>query len=1854
MSEGESARPDKPIYGETDGGRSDVDRCGGLLNGSISFVNPTRFSPIRRLLAPILALAVLLSQSGAAVVINEFMAAGSDRLLQFPATGPARIGTGTPWYQASFDDASWSSAVGPFGYGTVTGVSTAIATNLETAMRYLTPTLYLRKAFTVSGTNQARPDAVQLAIEYNDGFVAYLNGVEIVRRNGGPASKFIYHDQPAYNREVFSATAPIPTTAQTETINLAAASSILLSGNNVLAIQALNAGVTDATFYVKASLSISGTPSVALVNFSDSWKYLPGVVEPSGGFYDPTLLGSGRQNVPWGTVAFDDGTWATGPGPIGAGSPGITLGTNLGNQVINVTPSVYTRAVFTVSAAEAAETVPLQLIVQYDDGFVAYVNGVEVARRKMGLPNTFTSHDAVADSETAATTTETINIDAPSKLLVTGNNVLAVQVHNYAINNIDLAIKATLKTTGASNRLVVPATQTWRYLIGTTEPIPPATEEEDASTPDGPDSVVDWIELFNNGATDVSLNSWTITDDVAKPAKWVFPNVTIPAGGYLVVIADDLDLKVNPGGYLHTNFKLGANGEYLGLYDAGGNVQSQIAPAFPPQSPFYSYGRDVGGVWRYYDTATPGAANAGTPLDNIVANPTVSSPGRFYTNSVTLTASCLTSGATIRYTTDGSDPISSSPALIGPITFSSNTPFRLRAFLANYVPSDIVTHTYLINQSVARRGLPAVCLTGDQTRVFYRPFGIFAINPNTTNAYTASIWSQFIGNTSGNLTTPNVPPDPTAYNAPMQSGQPAERPVGFEILHDNTIADLRTVAGLRTAGSPYSRPRYIFTNQNSASPNSASPWTATSTVEKPQLNLFFRDELGTKPLAYPLVPGSVVSKYENIRLRSGKNDISNPFIRDEFCRRLLIDLGQVVVRGDFVNVYVDAVFKGFFNITERPREAYFQEARRSDLHFDVRYITAMTDGDVLNYNELINYARTHNSMANYPDYLGMTQRLDVVNFCDYLLMNSYTAMWDWPGNNYVIDRERSSAGIWRFSVWDAEGGFGMGGHTNTYNSFTSDLISTNVAGETIPAKLFYTVLKQSPEFRLVFADRIQRAFFNNGALTDARIYSRFAELKANMEPMLKDVLGSGTVMTDVTAGWVPTRRATMFSQFTAEGLWPATLAPVFSQNGGAVPQNYQLTISNPNGAGTIYYTTNGRDPRAPNGGVQGFLYEDFVIINQPLVVKSRILNTNGEWSPLMEASFSLPTPPPLIFSEIMYRAPTVGGVDGDEFEFIELKNTGANTIILAGMRFTVGIDFTFPANATIAPGGFAVVVKNTTQFASKYPGVAIAGQYGPGSNLSNSGETVTLSDATGASVYSMTYDKLDPWPSGTSIHSPDGAGYSLVPIDPNGAPLPNSGDLWRGSTALGGSPGANDPAPSIPAITISEVLAASVAPQKDAIEIYNPTAQSVDIGSWWLSNSASVPKKFRIPPNTFLPPGGFVVFDETNFNPTPGQGASFSLNGNGDTLVLNSGENSGHLSGYTVTVPIPAALPGFSVGPVPGTGGLVKWTQLASQTFGGINAGPLIGPVVITEIMYNPAAGGDEFLELRNISSSPVPLFDPANPANGWQVVGLEFGFPTGASSLTLQSGQMALLVRIAPSSFRTKYNIPAAVPIYQYASPSNLGKDGELLSIQRPASPVAGQPLAYIDVDTVTYGDASPWPTSPDGFGPSLERINWRGYANDSANWRTSASGGTPAILTPQPLSQWRSNYFTTAELADPAISGGDADPDLDGITNFWEFAHGLDPRVANPASPMTINFANDAGNGPYLTITYRRNLGAQNFQLQVDTAADIGAWNLNSAVQIGLPINNGDGTETVTQRDAVAPGAAPQRFIRLRGTAN
>ena len=185
------------------------------------------------------------------VVINEVSGAASDRNLQWSADGTPRLGSGIPWNAVSFNDTAWAGGNLPAGWGST------VNTNLQTAMLNKTPSLYLRKTFSATPSQATLTSPLILQIGADDGFIAYINGVEVARANCGPAKHFMFVAQTAYN-----ATA---TTAVTE-YTLGAANTLLVSGVNVLTIQVHNYNI-GSNLRIDAGLRlITSTATVALTN----------------------------------------------------------------------------------------------------------------------------------------------------------------------------------------------------------------------------------------------------------------------------------------------------------------------------------------------------------------------------------------------------------------------------------------------------------------------------------------------------------------------------------------------------------------------------------------------------------------------------------------------------------------------------------------------------------------------------------------------------------------------------------------------------------------------------------------------------------------------------------------------------------------------------------------------------------------------------------------------------------------------------------------------------------------------------------------------------------------------------------------------------------------------------------------------------------------------------------------------------------------------------------------------------------------------------------------------------------------------------------------------------------------------------------------------------------------------------------------------------------------------------------------------------------------------------------------------------------------------------------------------------
>ncbi|HTD65887.1 MAG TPA: CotH kinase family protein, partial [Candidatus Limnocylindria bacterium] len=339
---------------------------------------------------------------------------------------------------------------------------------------------------------------------------------------------------------------------------------------------------------------------------------------------------------------------------------------------------------------------------------------------------------------------------------------------------------------------------------------------------------------------------------------------------------------------------------------------------------------------------------------------------------------------------------------------------------------------------------------------------------------------------------------------------------------------------------------------------------------------------------------------------------------------------------------------------------------------------------------------------------------------------------------------------------------------------------------------------------------------------------------------------------------------------------------------GQVPLGAVMTLADNSGkAGTqIYYTLDGSDPRGLQGVINpaALLYTAPITITNNVRIRARARNLahsnltgttpSGSRNPIVSTPWSgdvartyYITLPPLVISELMFHPAPSASLsdtnDPDNFEYVELKNIGSNTLNLAGFRFTNGITFTFTATngvTNVAPGGYVLIVKNLASFTARYGAKTnIAGVFQ--GNLDNSGERITFVGPRLEPILDFSYG--DNW-----YPLADGLGFSLVILDPT-APL-NTWDesqSWRISAGENGSPGVVDPAPPpIPVIFVNEALTHTDLPDVDTIELFNPGATAANISGWYLTDDPSEPKKYQIPNGTTVPAGGFLLIDETEFN----------------------------------------------------------------------------------------------------------------------------------------------------------------------------------------------------------------------------------------------------------------------------------------------------------------------------------------------------------------------------------------------------
>jgi len=336
--------------------------------------------------------------------------------------------------------------------------------------------------------------------------------------------------------------------------------------------------------------------------------------------------------------------------------------------------------------------------------------------------------------------------------------------------------------------------------------------------------------------------------------------------------------------------------------------------------------------------------------------------------------------------------------------------------------------------------------------------------------------------------------------------------------------------------------------------------------------------------------------------------------------------------------------------------------------------------------------------------------------------------------------------------------------------------------------------------------------------------------------------------------------------------------------------------------------------------------------------------------------------------------------------------------------------------------------------------------------------------------------------------------------------------------------------PNLPlgTVVINEVMAHSHADSNDWIELYNTTGVTLDISGWYLSDSDSPLTKYPIPNGTTIPPYGYIVFYENpHFRVNHGNNTPFALSENGETVYLSFPDITSDPKHISDDRKFGASEEGVSFGRYTTSTGDVKFVAMDSNTPGQSNSYPKVGPIVISEVMYDPNAGSNaEYVELYNIEYYSVNLYvyDPCVPGDvNWAFTeGPEFEFPYHASI----PANGYLIVARDPTKFDEAFGDILAQDVNVFGpfeDGTKLSNDGENVEISMPGDLEDPNdpdgPHAYIRIDNVRYSDGSqhkdfpgldPWSKGPDeGEDESLQRKYMNLYGDDVNNWE--ADDATP-----------------------------------------------------------------------------------------------------------------------------------------------
>lgn len=541
----------------------------------------------------------------------------------------------------------------------------------------------------------------------------------------------------------------------------------------------------------------------------------------------------------------------------------------------------------------------------------------------------------------------------------------------------------------------------------------------------------DWVELWNSGDTAVDLSGYGLSDDPDRPMRWVFPEgVVLGPDAYLLVWPSGKDRR-DPDGELHTNFGISSAGEPVLLTAPDGTLVDELPEKQIPRN--ISYGRGYPDVHNeyFYAEPTPGGPNETTGYINLLRSPTFTVEPGFYPGEITvgITYEGPEDGVELYYSLDGSRQIADATPYSDPITFSS------RAGEPNGI-SMIPTNPPQVPEHIRWEAPIGEVMKANILTAIPHKEGYLALEPRSGTYFVGPEWLDRFS-----LNLISIVADPEDL-----FGHEAGIYVPGKIHEDNefTGESGRPHANYFQRGAEWERPisfEYFdpATQQRLTDGHLSMRIHGGSTRVYPQKSLRLYDRgsvYGGDGLNYPFFWERPYQDFSRLILRNSGQDwhhFSNVMFLDAFLQRLLKDMNFEYQAYEPSVLFLNGEYWGIHNIRERIDKYFIEQQYGVDPdQLDMLTGNAEVDeGSNEHYLAMLDFMR--NSDMNDPQNLAqVNEMMDVDNYMDYIIAQTFIANWDWPGNNvdfwrlqtdYHPDKPKGHDGRWRWILYDLDFAF---------------------------------------------------------------------------------------------------------------------------------------------------------------------------------------------------------------------------------------------------------------------------------------------------------------------------------------------------------------------------------------------------------------------------------------------------------------------------------------------------------------------------------------------------------------------------------------------------------------------------------------------------------------------------------------------------------------------------------------------------------------------------------------------------------------------------------------------------------------